>query len=119
LAVVGNFYSAGKGDRSMAIFDDRKRAFEEQFRHEQDLQFRVTARANRLFGEWAADLLALSELEKARYAETVVHAQFEEPGVVAKVLDDLSANGIAATEAELRSRLASFKRRARREILTK
>ncbi|MGH7035914.1 MAG: DUF1476 domain-containing protein [Stellaceae bacterium] len=102
----------------MAIFDDRKKQFEEQFRHEQDLRFRITARANRLFGEWAADLLGLSELEKERYAETVVHAQFAEPGVVAKVLGDLHANGFAATEAELRSRLAGFMRSARRQIMT-
>ncbi|HKS85898.1 MAG TPA: ATPase inhibitor subunit zeta [Pseudolabrys sp.] len=64
--------------------------------------FRITARANRLFGEWAADLLGLSELEKEGYVETVVHAQFEEPGVVAKMLDDLRAKGVAATEADLR-----------------
>lgn len=102
----------------MAIFEDRKKAFEEQFRHEEDLRFRITARANRLFGEWAADLLGLSELEKEGYVETVVHAQFEEPGVVAKVLGDLRAKGVAATEAGLRSRLAGFKRSARRQIMT-
>lgn len=102
----------------MTIFEDRKKAFEERFRHEQDLHFRITARANRLFGEWAAGRLGLSELEAAGYAETVVHAQFEESGVVAKVLSDLRANGIAATEPELRSRLAGFKRSARRQIMT-
>ena len=101
----------------MEIFDDRKKAFEERFRHEQDLRFRITARANRLFGEWAAGRLGLSALDAADYAEAVVHAQFEKAGVVAKVLSDLDANGIAATEAELRSQLATFKRSARRQIM--
>lgn len=41
----------------MPIFKDRKKAFEEQLRHEEDLRARITARANRLFGEWAAESL--------------------------------------------------------------
>lgn len=101
----------------MAIFEDRKRAFEEQFRHEQDLRFRITARANRHFGEWAAARLGLSGAEAERYAEAVVHAQFEEPGVVAKVLGDFRTRGTAMKESELRSRLAGFKRSARRQIM--
>ncbi len=102
----------------MVIFEDRKKAFEEQFRQEQDLRFRITARGNRLFGEWAATHLGLSGTEADNYAEAVVHAQFEEAGVVAKVLADFRAKDVATTEGALRSRLAGFKRSARRQIVT-
>jgi hypothetical protein len=100
----------------MTIFSTRKKAFEQRFKHEQDLRFQVTARRNRLFGEWAADRLGLSPAAKEIYAKSVVQAQFEEPGVLAKVDGDLRARGVAATESELRSELARFTREARRQI---
>lgn len=102
----------------MTLFEDRKKAFEERFRHEQDLRFRITARGNRLFGEWAATRLGLSGGTAADYAEAVVHAEFEKPGVLAKVSGDFRTKGVAATEGELRSRLAGFRRSARRQIMT-
>ena len=35
----------------MTMFDDRERAFEAKFAHDQEMQFRVNARRNRLLGE--------------------------------------------------------------------
>jgi hypothetical protein len=100
----------------MTIFSDRKKAFEQRFKHEQDLRFRITARRNRLFGEWAAGRLGLSGADADEYARSVVQAQFAEPGVVAKVDGDLQAGGVAATETELRTELARLAREARRQI---
>ncbi|WIM12977.1 DUF1476 domain-containing protein [Enhydrobacter sp.] len=102
----------------MTVFEDRKKQFEEQFRHEQDLHFRITARANRMFGEWAAARLDLTGAEADDYAEAVVHAQFDKPDVVAKVHADFQAKGVPTTERELRSQLASLKRSARRQVMT-
>ncbi len=83
----------------MVIFDDRRRTFEERFGHEQDLRFKITARSNRLFGEWAAVRLRLSGVESDEYANSVIHAQFDEPGVVAKVETDLRKHGITTSAA--------------------
>ena len=101
----------------MVIFDDRRKTFEERFRHEEDLRFKITARSNRLFGEWAAARLGLLGAEGDDYANSVVHAQFEEPGVVAKVGIDLRTKGIVATDDELRSELARFTEEAERQIM--
>ena len=38
----------------MTTFDERERAFENKFQHDQDLLFRIRARRNRLAGLWAA-----------------------------------------------------------------
>ena len=38
----------------MTQFDDRERAFETKFAHDEEMKFRVLARRNRLLGEWAA-----------------------------------------------------------------
>lgn len=101
----------------MVIFEDRKKAFEERFRHEQDLRFKINARGNRLFGEWAAAHLGKLGTEADDYAGAIVRAQFEEPGVVAKVHEDFRTKGIAITEAQLRSRLTHFRNEARRQIM--
>ena len=43
----------------MKSFEDRQKGFEAEFKRNQDLAFRVTARRNRLFGAWAAEKLGL------------------------------------------------------------
>jgi hypothetical protein len=94
----------------MVIFDDRRKTFEERFKHKENLRFKITARSNRLFSEWAAARLGLlgAGAQGDNYANSVVDAQFEEPGVVAKVGIDLRTKGIVATDDELRSELARF-----------
>ena len=39
----------------MTTFDDRERAFEAKYAHDQELQFKVAARRNRLVAAWAAE----------------------------------------------------------------
>ncbi len=52
----------------MTTFDDRERAFETKYARDEEMQFRIIARRNRLLGEWAARLLGLSEEETSSYA---------------------------------------------------
>ncbi len=47
----------------MTTFDDRERAFETRYARDQELQFKITARRNRLLGEWAARLMGLTDAE--------------------------------------------------------
>ena len=80
----------------MTQFDDRERAFETKFAHDEEMNFRIIARRNRLLGEWAARKMGLSEEETAAYAKDVVRADFEEAGdedVIRKVLGDLTSAG--------------------------
>src|SRR5690348_5030010 len=104
----------------MKSFIEREKGFEAEFKRNQELAFRVTARRNRLFGLWAAGRLGLAAGEPAEtYAKTVVAADFEAPGdsdVIAKVHTDLAGKGIAVTEAELRSELERAAAEARRQL---
>jgi hypothetical protein len=99
---------------------DRERAFEAEFKRDQELAFRVTARRNRLFGLWAATRLGLPQGETPEaYAKTVVEADFKVPGdadVIQKVQDDLAAENITVTEADLRAELARAGAEARRQL---
>ncbi len=105
----------------MTSFDDREKAFEAEFVHNNETQFRVTARRNRLLGEWAAGLMKLTPEETDAYRKAVVQADFEEVGdedVIRKVLGDLIAAGADADEAAVRAALAEKAVEARRQIMT-
>ena len=41
----------------MSSFDDRKKSFEKKFVTDQELQFKITGRRNKYFGQWAAEKL--------------------------------------------------------------
>jgi hypothetical protein len=104
----------------MTTFDDREKAFESKFAHDEEMQFRVTARRNRLLGEWAARQMGLSEVETESYAKDVVRSDFEEAGehdVIRKVLGDLTAAGVDTSEEKVREALRNKEVVARRQII--
>ncbi len=104
----------------MTQFDDRERAFEAKYAHDQELQFKITARRNRLLGEWAADRMGLTPEERDAYAKSVVQADFEEVGdedVIRKLTGDLTAAKVEVTDAELRAALEAKTIEARRQFI--
>jgi hypothetical protein len=104
----------------MSQFDDRERAFETKFAHDQEMQFKITARRNRLLGEWAAERMSLTPEEKDAYAKSVVQADFEEVGdedVIRKLTGDLTAAQVEITDAEIRAALEAKAIEARRQFI--
>lgn len=103
----------------MTSFEDRERAFEAKFARDGEIQFRVTARRNKLVAHWAAALMKLTPEETDAYAKAVVQADFEEAGdedVVRKLLGDLIAAGVDADDATVRRALAEMADEARRQL---
>ena len=101
----------------MTSFNDRERSFEAQFARDAELQFRVAARRDRLFGLWAAGLLGLGGEAADEYARAMVKADFEEPGdedVIRKAIKDL---GDRASEHDIRQTLAAKGTEARHQIM--
>ncbi|HEX8572587.1 MAG TPA: DUF1476 domain-containing protein [Allosphingosinicella sp.] len=104
----------------MTTFDDRERAFETKYARDQDMQFRIVARRNRLLGQWAANLMGLSQAEADAYASDVIRADFEEAGdedVIRKVLGDLTSAGVECDEARIRETLDHKTVEARRQLM--
>jgi hypothetical protein len=104
----------------MTQFDDRERAFEAKFARDEEMQFRVIARRNRLLGEWAARRMGLTEAEAEAYAKDVIHSDFEEAGdhdVIRKVLGDLTSAGVECDEDQIREALQNKQIEARRQII--
>jgi hypothetical protein len=104
----------------MTSFDDRERAFENQFARDADLQFRIVARRNRLLGEWAAAKMGLTAEEGDAYAKAVVQADFEEVGdedVIRKLVADFAAAGVEVSDDEVRAALNDKGVEARRQFI--
>ena len=104
----------------MSTFDDRERAFETKYARDEEMQFRITARRNRLLGEWAARLMGLTQVESESYAKDVVRADFEEAGdedVIRKLLGDLTSAGVDCDEAKIREALQHKTVEARRQLM--
>ena len=104
----------------MTTFDDRERGFENQFAREQETEFRIVARRNKLVGWWAAHLMGLTEAEADGYARDVIHAEFEGGGdedVVRKLLGDLTSAGVDIDEARIRAALDEQAVEARRQLI--
>jgi len=95
----------------MTTFDKREEAFEKQFAMDEELKFKALARRNRLLGLWAAAKLGLSGEAATAYSREIVAAEFEEGGdaaVIAKLMADLAAKGVAITEEEAQAQMGVF-----------
>ena len=106
----------------MPTFEDREKGFEAKFTHDQEQRFKIAARRNRLLGLWAAERLGLAGAEAEAYAKQVVMADFEKPGdddVIAKVVGDLKAKGIAISPGVVRAELEKFAQVARDQMMKK
>ena len=104
----------------MTSFSDKERAEEAKYARDEEMQFRVAARRNRLLGGWAAEKMGLTAAEADAYAKEVIQADFEEAGdedVIRKVLGDLTAAGCDIDEAEIRSALEAKAIEARRSLM--
>ena len=104
----------------MTMFEDRERAFEAKFVRDDEMAFRITARRNRLLGQWAAERMGLTPAETDAYAKAVVQADFEEAGdedVIRKVLGDLTAAVVDADAPMVRRALEDRQVEARRQLL--
>ena len=104
----------------MNVFDDRERGEEARYALDQDTQFKVMARRNKLLGLWAADLMGLAGDDAEAYAKSVVLSDLEEPGdedVFRKVRGDFDAAGIDRTDAHIREQMAELMPIAREQIL--
>ena len=92
----------------MTTFDRRRDSFEKKFALDEEQKFKAEVRRNRLLGQWAAEQLGMTGDAAAAYAKEVVSADFEEAGdsdVLRKVLGDLTAKGVAITEAQVRAKM--------------
>jgi hypothetical protein len=101
-------------------FEDRERAFESKWAHDEELRFKIVARRNKLLGLWAAEQMGISGDEAEEYAKGVVRADFEEPGhedVVRKVQRDFQAKNVARSDHAIRVKMEDLLQIATDQVL--
>lgn len=102
----------------MSIFDRREQAFENRYAHDQDVEFRAVARRNRLLGLWAADRLGLSLEDATNYAQSIVFAEFDHPGIdiFGVIRRDLDKAGVYIPDNEIHLVMQNLLLKAREDI---
>src|SRR5690349_3537759 len=103
----------------MTSWDERAKGAETQYKRDQELAFKVTARRNKLLGLWVAERLGKAGADAEAYAKTVVEADFQKPGdddVIEKVLADLAQAGKPSNAGEIKARLEHYTAEARKQV---
>lgn len=95
----------------MNSFDDRQKAFEAKFAHDEELRFKIEARRDKLLGLWLAEKMGKTGDAAAEYAKEVVISDLQEAGdedVIAKVLADIDAAGLNINRDQIVTKLAEY-----------
>ncbi|HEY3910756.1 MAG TPA: DUF1476 domain-containing protein [Stellaceae bacterium] len=104
----------------MTTFADREKEFENRFKHDEELRFKVTARRNRMLGLWAAERLGLGAGEAEAYAKDLVATQFQAGGdqrVIDKLFADLAAQDPGMTPSRIAFELEHFAEQAKEQLM--
>ena len=105
----------------MTTFNNREKAFEDKYKHDQELQFRVEVRRNKLLGLWVAELLGIEGADAEAYAKEVVKADFEEPGVddvIRKIQGDAAPKNLDLSEHRIRKKMDELTAVAKEQVMT-
>ena len=101
----------------MSTFDDRQKSFEKKFVHDEELQFKVSARRNKYLGQWASQILGYDQEKEKEYIQAVIKSDFEEAGdedVFRKLKSDLANNNIS--DEEIRKKMDDLKKKAKSDF---
>jgi hypothetical protein len=101
----------------MNNFNDREKAFEKKFANDQEAEFKISAKRNKLLGTWVASILNLNEEQKKNYITEVIKSDFQEAGdqdVFKKIKKDLEGKNIQDTE--IRQKMSEFLEAAKKEV---
>lgn len=103
----------------MTSMNDREKALENKFAHDKQMDFKIEARAVKLFGLWIAAKLGLSGDAATAYAGEAISANLDEPGfddVLRKVRADLDAKNVTISDHTLQTELNKNLEEARRQV---
>ena len=101
----------------MSSFEDRKKSFEKKFAHDQELQFKVSARRNKYLGEWVSQMLNFNPDQEKEYIQLVIKADFAEAGdqdVFRKIKEDLKEKNVS--DEDLRKKMDELNEKAKTDF---
>ena len=100
----------------MGVFDELERAAETKFFRDEDLEFHILMRRDKLFGLWAAQQIGLAGDEAMDFAHKLLDAEIDRQPIVQKVQQYLADHGKSLSEAELKVKLLEIHETAREQV---
>ncbi len=103
----------------MNTFEDREQAFENKFKYDQDILFKINSRRARLIGLWAAERLGIAADKAEAYAQEVVSADLDEPGhadIIRKLQADFKQKGVEISDHRIAKELERHWEIARKQV---
>ncbi len=94
-----------------------KKDLRRKFVNDQEVEFKINAKRNKLLANWVANILKFNEEQKKNYITEVIKSDFQEAGdqdVFKKIKKDLEGKNIQDTE--IRQKMSEFLEAAKKEI---
>ena len=101
----------------MSSFDEREKSFEKKFAHDEEKQFKISARRNKYLSEWTSKILNYNSDQEKEYIQAVIKADFKEKGdedVFQKIKEDLKLHNIS--DDQIREKMKELNEKAKSEF---
>lgn len=106
----------------MDKFKEREHAFENKFVHDQEIEFKISARAYKLTGLWAAKAMGLNNEQAFDYAmglvENNITRKFDPKELAHKLIHDFATRNIKKPLAEVHAEIIACRQSANDQIMT-
>jgi len=102
----------------MNKFSEREKSFEKKFMHDQELQFKVSAKRNKYLAEWAGSKLGKNDEQRQNYVQEVIKADLEEAGdedVFRKIKEDLKDHNVL--DEDIRKKMDELNEKAKSDFI--
>ena len=102
----------------MSSFEDRKKSFEKKFAHDEELQFKISAKRNKYISQWISKILGYDEKKEKEYTQSVIKADFQEAGdqdVFRKIKEDLKNQNLS--DEEIRNKMDELNEKAKSDFI--
>tara|TARA_B100000029_G_scaffold226740_1_gene224515 strand:- start:158 stop:478 length:321 start_codon:yes stop_codon:yes gene_type:complete len=104
----------------MSKFEEREKSFEKKFQMDEELKFKISARANKHLGGWAAKILGINDKDKIQnYIQEVIKSDLQEEGqedVFRKIKKDFETASISIDDKEIRNAMETSLQNAKEDF---
>ena len=100
-------------------FNERQKSFEKKFVRDEELQFKINARANKYIAEFVLKKLGKNENEQQKYIQEIIKADMEEAGnqdVFRKIKKDFQLSSISIDDNEIKEMMDKALLRAKKDF---
>ncbi len=104
----------------MTQFDGREQSFEKKFEMDEELTFRIAARAAKMLGVWAAEKMGMDAQASEAYVHSTLEADLTTPrhaGLVSKIENDFRARNLDISRKSIAKELEHCLQVARDQML--